>query len=184
MSWFQIFVDEVVEAWGNRMIKEGKLNTVEKGKRGENFVKDILEKKKGYTVALSKGSRSPSDVWGIRWDDRDDKDDNLVVHIALIQVKTAVTQKKPEEIDDKNEEELKELACLTLERFQEFEDKPETLTNKFILISTGYAGIVVEGEQPRVSSTKYVDCVHSNGKFEKDMKDVMKDWLSEFHKLQ
>ena len=176
MSWFQDFVDEVVAAWPahkKRMIKEGILSPLDKGRIGENFVERILVNK-GYTGASSKGSRSPSDVWGI-------KGYEGLVHIALIQVKTAVTQKEPEEINDEDETELMELAKLTWDYFQEFEDKPEDLTNKSLIISVGYAGVVGRATQPRVYSARYINDLRSKDKFEKK---EMNNWLRKFHKLQ
>jgi hypothetical protein len=158
MEWFNEFVNETVLEWVQRhknevlkfdeyveLLIEEALTAYELGNEGELFVKDILSGKK-YHASLSAASRTPSDVWGIA-------DLGEYYHIMLVQVKTSGGD-RPAELSGETVLNLKALATFVLQRLKMSSKVPSGFTDKPLVLSIGYAGIILSGKQKEVKSTK------------------------------
>lgn len=155
IEWFESFVADTISKWDEFKTKINKdrpvLRNIEKainelkeslasasnydiGRRGEMFVKSIIENKK-YGAMLSPGSKSPADVWSFSFLDD-------FFHLALIQVKT--TDGKDQAPERLNEEKIKELELFCLfvyECLQNSTITPSIMDGVPVLVSVGYAGV-------------------------------------------
>ncbi len=183
MVWFNEFVKNTINEWEKIIKKSGileRLMTLKKeteyslqkiGKIGEEFIKEILEKK-GYTATLSPGSRSPADVWGVKlkkeW-----------VHIPLIQVKTTFSEEKPERLNEDDIQLFLEFAEFTHKAFYKDPIIPNEFKNENLIVSTGYAGVILKDNLiPELESAYYLDAVCLN-----KISIKYKKYLIKFHSL-
>lgn len=135
---YSSLIDEYIE-----LLVEEALATVELGNKGELFVKERLSDRK-YRALLSAASRTPSDVWDIA-------DMGNYYHIMLIQVKTTKGD-RPAELTQENVNELKTLASFVVQRLKKSSKVPKDFSDKPLVLSIGYSGIVLSGDQAHVDS--------------------------------
>lgn len=150
-EWFDDFVQETVRAWPaakpNRRPNPPKvaeildeMSTREKGDFGE---RDIAQRLMdcGYSVAFSPGSRSPGDVWGLLVE-------RNVLHLPIKQVKVA-TGERPETLSENEQRELAGFTTFVHERFGLSQIVPRTLKTRPLIVSSGYAGVLLRPSSDR-----------------------------------
>jgi hypothetical protein len=152
MEWFAKFVDETIQEYRRKSLSEKKASFLERleavlheqkilpkwsGFLGEKAIQKTLNDR-AYTTKLSPGSRSPSDVWGI-------KEENGVLHIALFQSKASGKNETPQRLTRDEEAELFSFASFVYDQFRTSNAVPEKLKAVPRIVSASYAGISLDG---------------------------------------
>lgn len=177
-SWFTDFVEDTVDAFrrlqgapAKQASFEKRLDTIRSehvvvptfiGHVGERFIHAAVQRK-GYAAVVSAGSRSPADLWGYGTEDG-------VSHIPLLQVKATREDHPAAELSADDERELSDFALFVADAFVKSNDPPQDLKASPLLVSAGYAGVVIDWL--RMGPTKYnVRCLGAAAS-----KDVADQW--------
>lgn len=164
MKHFEKFVQKLVTDWRTekKTILENAglagLNNKEYGDKAENYIKGKIEKlTSNYTVILSPGSQSPSDIFSVArrsgyW------------HIMLIQVKSSYQKDLIYKLTEDDKKAFQEFARFLKKKLKLF-NKFKIYWDKSIIISTGYAGVLrIENKviQHRLIETKSYKLIRLN----------------------
>lgn len=151
MDWFAGFVDETVTAYLG-LNQEAKVaayrETVERARAAEDFTAEFIGfvgewsgeqvlQKMGYATRRTRGSKSPADVWGIR-------DLGGLIHVALLQFKTARKPNAPAALDRKEQGELETFGEFVWGSFNDSGTVPAAVKGRPRVISAAYVGATLD----------------------------------------
>lgn len=190
MSWLLEFMTEAIDSYRklnkaelvggtfeekvDAILAEKVIHATFIGYVGERHVTETV-KSKGYDAIRSLGSRSPADVWGFRITEG-------VSHLPLVQVKTTRKGTAPETLSAKDERRLTNFSLFVADLFLKSTKVPQDAKKYPLIVSTGYAGIVVEPNEMRATEidTRFISASST--------KEIYNDWarwgewLDEFYK--
>ena len=153
----------------------------------KKLVKAINVDGSKYISSRTPGSRTPSDVWGLK-----NYGVNRYVHIMLIQVKGTISRSKPDELNDDDQTALEELANLVKNMYHQY-NKPNNISDDTPLVVTyGYAGVFTEESKDEfddpiaIATGLYYPQTHDNyidKVFDDELEDKIDDIEDEFRIL-
>lgn len=154
MHWFAQFVDETVQEYRRQTLSEKRAGFLEEleaiieeqkvsarwsGFLGEKAIQTRLEQC-GYVTKLSPGSRSPSDIWGI-------KKVGDILHVAMVQSKASGKDGSPQRLTREEEADLFSFTTFVFRQFGSSETVPGNFKQMPRIVSASYAGVALEGPE-------------------------------------
>lgn len=148
--WVKEKEELLQEALLEELLKEAtEMSTVEIGNEGEAYVRGLIDES-GYITGMPPRSRTPADVWGFYFNA-----EKKLVHLPLIQVKTAVFPRTPKELSEGKVKELEIFAKFINDLF----DRSRHTKNYrgcHRIVSFGYAGVLLSTLEPILLPNKQV----------------------------
>jgi hypothetical protein len=188
MKWLEEFMNETVKLWtdkefGDIPLVAGFVKTINENKqviskiigdKGEDYIVE-LTRKNGYISYKTIRSWSDADVFSFS------SDLSGFNHLMLTQVKATEKKEEPEILSDDDIESLKNYSAFVLKRWFESNVVPKEFKGNDLILSCGYVGVVIKGEQKELFSPEAYQFFYH--KSYKEIKQTITDKIIEAHDL-
>lgn len=152
MELFEDFVLKIVDEWRNKYASGGSISPPRIiGDKAEKYIYYRIKKSiKNYFPVISKGSRTPADIYA-------SNTHSDFIHIMLIQVKCSTKgENKISKLNDADKKKFYELAQFVHEKYSESEFS-KNHNGKSHIITTGYAGVHFKNVKHSLHDAHFID---------------------------